>query len=405
MLIVIAYGAAEAFLRVSDDDPDLNTALLLSTVAPAGWQATASNGLNFKEAFVTPCLRTPLLDGVSVRNRGAVEYVRPSGSLPGTDLLIMQTSAGNARAIMDDVIRDTENDCQRGVTVGTVSSAQVEPLDLPNADQALLVSYDQETPSRLKSMLTLVLRQGEYVARLDHEISEDSQFVADDLVALAVALSERIERPPTEAEFMAAGVETGPSRSESYALRVKEMTSDIFTLSGRFPIAVGMSAFCGSVAVLFILGARMSRIPSTSVLSEARTRDGESRSLLTQFPTTLDNGNGSSGRAPSTSVTQIGAGPSYDVDDEPEPEPVAPPPVVDFPQKSIEEKLSILKEARLKEPRREHRAVREIEPSVNWTDEISKAETAAEAEPVAPPAGPVSHKALLKKLRSSESEN
>jgi hypothetical protein len=75
-------------------------------------------------------------------------------------------------------------------------------------------------------------------------------------------------------------------------------------------------------------------------------------------------------------------------------------PVLDFPQRSIDDKLQTLKEARLTESRHEPLTPLPVMPDVDWTAEISKPQRRPAPKPVDPATQPVSRKALLQKLRS-----
>src|SRR5690606_18330378 len=93
----------------------------------------------------------------------------------------------------------------------------------------------------------------------------------------------------------------------------------------------------------------------------------------------------------------------FEPDDiEPAPAAVTLPPVIDFPQRSIDEKLKILKEARMREPAPEPMTPSTFVPAVDWTAEISKAEAPARRPPAPQP---VTRKVLLQKLRSQQSDS
>ena len=408
MLVVVAYGGSEAFLRISEDDPDLNGMLLLDSVAPSGWQASSIADVNLSETFVAPCLRTPLLEGASIRNRGAMEYAPLARGQGPVELLIIQTSPAGAAAIMDDVLRDTEDDCQRGVTVGTVSNARTETLDPVDADRMLQVSFDRPVLSGQESYVVSIVQQDEYVALLSAVVEDNAKATQDGVLGVAEGLAARIARPPTVPELEAAGVLSNPSTAEEYALRVRDETARLLTAAGRVPLWAGAGILSLTTVLLYGVGARFSRRVDVPGFDEARIPSFESGKSIGALPmtpvaessqrmTSLSSGDTGPLSADSTPVYQTVP---QEISEEPELAAAAPPPVVDFPQRSIEEKLSILKEARLKEPPREHRAVREVRPDVDWTEEISKAESSPAPPPADPPTGPVSRKVLLKKLRS-----
>lgn len=405
LLVVIAFGASEAYYALRNDEANLYDQLLLGAIGEPTMTSTELTGLNYNEMFVTPCLQTPLLEGVGINGRGAALIGSQSGAAQGAQVLALQTSLANSRAIMSDVGRDTENNCQRGVTVGTVERATVVSDATPGADDAIFVAYDRAISGETRQFVTAIVRDGEYIALLSHEITDGSPIGEADVLELATSVVSRFESPPTAAELAAAGVATEPAPVERVARWANDQSTRLLSASDRFPVEVGLGVFGGVVLVLYIGGARLARTPAPSrVGRQSDTVEPETT------PTLDDYGDD----APARRWIKSSAGPKAESEEAPDdlddgpmenvpedvPAPVAPSPVLDFPQMPIEEKLKILKEARLKEPRREHRAVRDVTPEVDWTEEISRpdAPRAPEANPVRPE--PVSRKALLKQLRS-----
>jgi hypothetical protein len=413
LLLVIAYGASETYLNLVKTKEDLGNTFILGSIAPRGWETSETEGANFNESFVAPCLQTPLLTGVSAGARGAMTYVPSSTGPTGIELLMIRTSSGSAQAIMDDVQRDTENDCQRGLTVGTIERADVVTNELRGADLSVLVDYDRQVGDAVRSYIVLILREGDYVAYFNYETTDAPDSANLEVVNLAEALVARIEQPPTTAELTAAGALNEPSAMERRAMRVHDESSRILTASGRYPVVVGLGALGGLILVLYFFGARLSRGSNRIPKSSGKSSASGLPSPFASAKTTDDYG--TPGRR-WIQTSELGHSyeyedpPTFELDvvaeeEEPEPVPVGPPPVLDFPQRSIEEKLKILKEARLNEPRREHRAVREVRPEVDWTEEISKTDRTSKPPTPEPPTGQISRKALLKKLRSNDQED
>jgi len=419
LLLVIAYGASDAYLNYQSDETDLDDSLLVASLAPQGWSAAAAPSVNFNAQFIAPCLQTPLLEGASTSGRGATSYVPPGSAAPGAQLLLIQTSPAAASGILDDVARDTENNCQRGLTVGTVERAEVDTGSVAGAERSIAVRYDRQVGEATRSFLVLVLQQAGYVAHLSYETTDAPGVVADALTSLGAALVARIDLPPTTAQLAAAGALDEPTAMERRMTRVNEASDRILTLSGRYPITVGLGGLGAVVLLMYVAGARLSRgpgpLPDTSGLATApgAVMPGTPPKTVDDYGVPerrwIQTSEGrKSKRADPAPVFMLDI-PELEEDEidepvsepEPEPEPSGPPPVIDFPQRSIEEKLKILKDARLKEPRREHRAMRDVTPAVDWTEEISKPERRPDTSELEPPTGQISRKALLKKLRSN----
>ncbi len=415
LLLVIAYGASDAFLTFQSDEADLDRELLLTSLAPNGWETAPLGDARFSEEFIAPCLQTPLLAGVGIDGRGATGYVPPTGAAPGARMLVIQTSAGNARAIMDDVARDTENGCQRGITVGTVDSATVEAGVVDGAERSALVSYSQVVGDTERTYQVLMFQQGNFVAHASYETTDDPGFASSDLTALGGLLAAQMVDPPTPTELEAAGATYVPTTAERWATRINTESESILTARGRYPLVASMAALGGLICLLFLIGARMSRAPEPLPATGA---DDLVLGLPQSFPTVDDYGapqrrwirNAPATSTPPPADVGFDLEPAGFVDEpdlipdalepEPEPEPAGPPPVIEFPQQPIEEKLKILKDARLKEPKREHRAMREVRPDFEWTDEISKPEPPSDTQPAQEQAQPASRKAVMRKLRA-----
>ena len=406
MLVVVAYAASEAYFELRNDEADLHRELLLGSVAPNLWSATELSGVDYGELFVTPCLGTPLLDRVGISGRGATNFVPGSGGLVSSTFVVIQTSPASARSIMDDVRRDTENNCQRGVTVGTIERAVVTAPDIAGADDVILVQSDRDVRGELREVTTGFIHSGELVGRISIDTTDASASTISAFAELTDELATQLVDPPGEAELEAAGAVREPTQVEVVATRVNDTSADILSGSGRYPVEAGLGVFGAIVLVLFLLGARLNRAPQFVAAPRPSTMENQA--------TLSDYGSGKAASPVESSGFDLRANKNGSEDEEPDPgadleEDTGEfelPPVLDFPQRSIEEKLAILKEARLKDPPREHRPVREAQPDVSWTDEISKASTrpASEDQPTGATAQePVTRKALLKKLKSDSS--
>ena len=411
LLVVIAYGGSEAYDSFRGKEARLYDELMLESAAGSGWSATELASLSYDEQFVTPCLRTSLLNGIGIDGRGAAGYSPSPAGGQAAQALVIRTSLADSRAIMADVARDTENNCQRGVTVGTIERADTDTDRIAGADDAVFVSYDRQVDGESRRHVTAVMREGETVAHLSYEMTGDAALEDDDIAALAGALASRMANPPTTAQLEAAGYINNPTTAERVADRANDESTRVLSAAGRIPIEAGLAVFGGLVLLTYILGARLSStsespLPQTVAVGVP----------FTHTPT-LEN-YGAPERRWITGSASPRPAPDDDIDepvDEPEPgrlvdleqapEPAGPPPVLEFSQKPIGEKLKILKEARMKEPRREHRAVREIKPEVDWTEEISRTERGPQQPAARPQPEPVTRKALLKKLRSQQPDS
>ncbi|MEZ4570482.1 MAG: hypothetical protein R2849_09180 [Thermomicrobiales bacterium] len=340
------------------------------------------------------------------RRRGAAVY-GPAGAPGGAvQVLLLETSASNSRAIMDDIVRDTENNCQRGVTVGTIERASVESINLAPADQALLVTSTRVEADETLEQTTLLFHDGDLLGRLSFESGEAVPVAAADAVALASGLVRQIANPPTDAELEAAGVLDQPTAVEKAAGRVKTETGNVLSGDGQYPVEAGLGGLGLAVLLLYVVGARLSRTPEPAVSSTPRFGKTPTNPTLDTYASG-DWQPYKSYSSPQSVAMQDDdaepAGESEIAEDTADLEP--PPPILNFPQKPIEEKLKILKEARLKEPRREHRAVRDAAPDVDWTEEISKERPSQKSGPADPAPSQVSRKVLLQKLRSNQSDS
>lgn len=410
LLVVIAYGGSEAYYSFRGKEASLYEDLLLESAGGPAWSATELTGLSYDEQFVTPCLRTPLLNGVGIDGRGAAGYRPSPAGGPAAQVLVVQTSLADSRAIMADLARDTENNCQRGVTVGTIERADADADRIAGADEAVFVSSDRRIDGETQTHIAAFIREGDYVAQLTYEMNGDAALAEDDIAGLASSLASRMNNPPTTAQLEAAGFLNNPSTAERIASRANEESTRVLSSSDRIPIEAGLALLGGIVLLTYFVGARLSRTSDESL-----PRMVAAGAAFTNAPT-LDNYGTPERRwitgsvvprpEPDEIVDELVDESELDehVDLEQEPEPAGPPPVLEFPQKPIQEKLKILKEARMKEPRREHRAMREIKPEVDWTEEISRPERGPQQPVVQPQPEPVTRKALLKKLRSQQPE-
>lgn len=404
LVIVIAYAASDAYITFRDDEVDLNSTLMLGTLAPAGWTATGASRSDFNDQFLSPCLGVPLLDSADVTGRGAMRYAPSATGTDNVQMLLLQTSETDARGIMASLQRDTENDCQRGITVGTVDQADVSQLNQINADEGVLVTYRQPNDSAGEHHIEAFIRAGAYVGMLSYRGSADGGIEAAQLVDISAFLTARIANPPTTLELEAAGLIKEPSQVDRTAERLRENSTRILTADGRISEVMGLGALGAMIALLYIVGARLGRVPAVAPTSmpifgselpapadplPSRPKQTERRwmkqSLLKPGP-----------RARVADETAIGYEDEYDAPGST----VTPAPVLDFPQRSIEDKLKTLKEARLNEPCHEPLAPLPVMPDVDWTEEISKPQRRPIPKPTDPATQPVSRKALLQKLRS-----
>ncbi len=401
MLVVIAYAASDAYLNFTSQETDLNSTLLLGSLAPDGWTATELPRSNFNEQFLSPCLAVPLIDGVSASGRGALGFA-PTGTAAasGVQLQMIQISGANARAVMTSVQRDTENNCQRGLTVGTVAEADVDVLADTNADDGVIVDLSRRQGGALIDYTEAIVRNGDYITRISYRYDPATAIERSDVAALVSAVVSQIENPPTQGELEAAGAIVAPAFIDRAAERLNADSSRGLSLDGRVSPLIGVAAVGGLVILLYVVGAKLSRSRELSPSPAGQT------SMIGSRPT-LENYGESQRRwirksAHSASASNSSAG--FDDDDfateqtlmQPIPE---PSPVLDFPQRSIDEKLKILKEARMREPRPELVTSHPVVPAIDWTEEISKPVPIRENQQPAP-VEQISRKALLKKLRS-----
>jgi hypothetical protein len=403
LVVVIAYAASEAYLTFSDQDEDLNSTLMLGTLAPAGWTATAASRAGFSDQFLSPCLGVPLLKSVDVGGRGAMRFAPDAATSSNVQLLLLQTSEADARGIMSSVQRDTENGCRRGMTIGTVQQADVSPLTSNSAGEGVLVTYRQPNDSAGEHHVDAVVRQGGYVGLLTYRGSVEDGLQAAQILDLSAALAGRIENPPNLAEIEAAGLVSEPSQLERAAERLNADSTRVLTADDRISLSMGLGTLGALTALLYIAGARMGRAPAAEPPPSVPIFGSEPPAPVDPLPSRhrqpqrrwmkqslLKPGPRASASLESDDALDAGYDGSY----------ARAVPVLDFPQRSIDDKLQTLKEARLTESRHEPLTPLPVMPDVDWTAEISKPQRRPAPKPVDPATQPVSRKALLQKLRS-----
>lgn len=405
---VVAFMASEAYLDLRNNETNLNNTLLLGTLAPEGWAAAPGDRGQVDDKFVSPCLAAPLLRSASITGRGAMSYAPVGSESGGVQLLMVATKSRDARAIMDSVRRDTENDCQRGLSIGTVSSATVTSLGGTGADEAILVELTRNEAGKLVTFTEAVLRSGDVITLITYRNDPEPIIDGAGIGALASRVVGQVTNPPSEAVLEAAGALEQPSLMERASNAIRGRLSGPLSFDGRTSHYVGL-AVAGALALLFyVLGAK---------LNAGREVPAPAAAPITLMPShpTLENYSSKKSFASKQRRWIRQREPlsySYSADDDLEEEEAEPeeaeeatpaadlPPVLDIPQRSIDEKLKILKEARLREPRPEPLTSSPVVPDVDWTEEISKAD-ARPARPSAPPRPePVTRKLLLQKLRS-----
>ncbi len=402
MLLVISYTASDAYLKFRDPETDLNTSLLLGTLAPDGWTASPQSRANFNEQFLTPCLAVPMLEGTSIAGRGAMSF-RPRGSEAGIELLMIETTGEDARAVMDSARRDTEANCQRGLTVGTVTGADVSTPSSIDADEAYVVDLSRQAGNETVDFTEAVIRNGDYIARLSYRHEPGVKLDQADVASLAAGLVERTNTPPTEAELRAAGVNVDGTLVDRTAERLQAESTRALSFDDRASPIVGMAIVGGVVLVLYLIGMKLSK--TREAAPEPVTVSGPVLAWSTpaKESTPTQNRQRWIQRSAHRSTDQLDDDPADDEGLELEPASTGeaqPSPTRDFPQRSIEEKLKILKEARLHEPRSEPITPLPIVPSVDWTEEISRHERRQATSPrMTESTDAPNRQILLKKLR------
>lgn len=396
MLIVIAFAASEAYHNLRNDEVNLNNALLLGTLAPEGWATAPQDRAAVADQFLSPCLAVPLLGNASISGRGAMSYVPVASEGGGVRLLMVAMKPGDARAIMDSVRRDTENDCQRGLIVGTVSRAQVTTLSDIGADEAILVEFTRDEAGEQVTVTEAVIRSGDVITLLNYRHSDEAAIDTAGLSALAARVVGQIQNPPSEAELEAAGAAEQPSLMDRASDKIQSSLSGPLSFDGRTSAYTGLAG-AGALAILFyIFGARLSSG------REVKPPQAQPPTLPVSNPT-LENYSSSQRRwiRQRQPVVYSYAGEDEDeLESDAEPAEIDMPPILDFPQRSIEEKLKILRQARLSEPRPEPLTSSPVVPEVDWTEEISKADSRPAQPSATSRPEPITRKVLLQKLRS-----
>jgi hypothetical protein len=400
LIVVIAYGASESYLTLRDQDEDLNSALMLGSLAPSGWTANAASLAGFGDRFLSPCLGVPLLRSVGTDGRGAMRFSPDPAQTTNVQMLVVQTSESSARDIMSSVQRDTENNCERGRTIGTVQEAEVTNLDEINGAEGFLVTYRQPNDSAGEHHIDAIVREGAYVGLLTFRGAAEGGIQAAQLLEFTSALSARASSPPSLAEIEAAGLLREPGRIERAAERLNAESKRLLTLDGKISLYVGLAALGAISALLYVMGARLGRTPVTP-LPQTPIFGNDPPPPVEPLP--------SRPKQPQRRWLRqslVKPGPSVAVSIEPEfnggtrefESPAEP--VLNFPQRSLDDKLRTLKEARLNDTRREPATPLPVMPDVDWTEEISKPARRSAPRPADPAPQPVSRKALLQKLRS-----